>query len=119
MKQQTKLQFWFWKYNKQYFSGRLPECDIKWADLKEFGHQGVRYVQKRSRGRIEMEPRFYIRIAKDTRSKESTWKMTLLHELCHLKLRNKDGFHQGRDHGHKFQREMKRLANMGAFNGLW
>lgn len=115
----TDLELWFRIYNKRYFRNSLPECEIKWADLKWFGHQGVRYVRKRANGRVELEPRYYIRIAKDTRGLRSTWHMTLLHELCHLKLRDGDGQHQGRDHGHKFQREMKRLANMGAFNGLW
>jgi predicted SprT family Zn-dependent metalloprotease len=42
---------------------------------------------------------------------------TLLHEMVHLKLRYKDTGCSA--HGHLFQREMKRLARIGAFNGLW
>jgi predicted metal-dependent hydrolase len=40
-------------------------------------------------------------------------KMTVLHEMVHVKLAPYLG------HGKKFQDEMKRLAEMNAFKGMW
>jgi hypothetical protein len=41
------------------------------------------------------------------------WRLTLLHEMVHLKL----GVTAG--HGPKFHTEMVRLSRAGAFKGLW
>ena len=44
------------------------------------------------------------------------WAQTLLHEMVHVeqwKLPRKQA------HGRKFQKRMKQLAAVGAFNGIW
>lgn len=38
---------------------------------------------------------------------------TILHEMVHLTLKGRDR------HGKAFEREMQRLARLGAFKGIW
>lgn len=115
-------------YNLKYFRGRLPkDTRIVWADLTEIsalGRFNPSYALKavRVRGPKKGELRT-IRSAKpkielDKRLKwaPSVWHRTLLHEMVHLKLDKK--YPKG-GHGHAFQREMKRLARIGAFNLMW
>jgi hypothetical protein len=54
---------------------------------------------------LRIDPRF----AHDSR----TVRITLLHEMAHIKLS------PYRTHGPKFEAEMQRLAAAGAFKGLW
>jgi hypothetical protein len=56
-----------------------------------------------------------IKLARWSKKQRRQWMFTLIHEMVHVKLRNEPGDY----HGHKFQREMKRLANCGAFGYLW
>ena len=50
--------------------------------------------------------------ARDRRS-ERLWRGTLLHEMVHMEL--PDQIH----HGKKFEVRMVKLANSGAFKGIW
>lgn len=123
----TEIQQAFHTYNARYFRGSLPDCKIVWADLDYFGDYNIsfkaKYPTHRRAQQAVRSGEVYapgnvvhtIRLGKWTRKQRRQWALTLLHEMVHLKL-FKD---KGRHHGHKFQREMKRLANMGAFNGLW
>lgn len=99
----TKLQRYFRKYNEKYFGGALPEPILRFAEFKHFGH----YYQQDG-GHI-------IEFAEWTRRNNTLWRFTLLHEMVHLKHHNK----KCHLHGRLFNNEMKRLANAGAFNGLW
>lgn len=85
-------------YNRKYFNNELPEVDLCWKkiDSRLFGYcDGDQIV-----------------IHENLRETTSLWKLTLLHELVHLK-------NMRWGHGKKFQNEMRRLANAGAFDGLW
>jgi hypothetical protein len=101
-------------YNSRYFNGSLPDCTIRWEDLKIFG----RYYPIRERSEKFPNVVFVehvIELARWSQNKPRQWKLTLLHEMVHLKQWRE----KGNPHGHKFQREMKRLAGVGAFNRLW
>lgn len=103
----TKLQKYFRLYNKKYFDDALPEPVLRWAEMKDFGHYYSEIVDDQERHIIEF--------GKWSAANNSIWRFTLLHELVHLKLRNKKCTH----HGRLFQKEMKRLAANGAFAKLW
>jgi predicted SprT family Zn-dependent metalloprotease len=100
----TVLERTYRRYNRKYFGNRLPKHTdmlLRWGNIAGMGYQmGDEIV-----------------INRKDRSRDSVWKLTLLHEMCHLALPNAkptDGFH-GRD----FQKEMLRLAKAGALKGLW
>ncbi|HJW40761.1 MAG TPA: hypothetical protein VJ476_05960 [Rhizomicrobium sp.] len=63
---------------------------------------------------------YKIRINREYKDRREwrTWMLTLLHEMAHFKLA---GIDPGKDlcNSRMFNREMKRLANAGALNGLW
>ena len=46
-------------------------------------------------------------------------KLALLHEMAHAYVDLLNNSSEGDPHGEKFQKEMRRLANLGAFEGLW
>ena len=56
-----------------------------------------------------------ILLADDLRTAET--RITLLHEMAHMKVDVKYGRHMG--HGKKWQNEMKRLAKLGALEAWW
>lgn len=115
-------------YNSRYFRGRLPKnTRVIWKDLSEInaiGRFNPSYSLKavRVRGpkkgqlRTVRSARPTIELCKRTKFAPSVWHRTLLHEMIHLKLDKK--YPKG-GHGHAFQREMKRLAKVGAFNAMW
>lgn len=123
----TKLEETFHLFNSRYFRSSLPMCKIVWADISHFGDYTPRYskvykTEKEAKAALRSgefatngKVQHVIRLAKFTKKQDRQWMFTLLHEMCHVRLRNEAGDY----HGHKFQREMKRLANAGAFNGLW
>ena len=88
-------------FNRKYFHNRLPHPSdmlLRWGSIKGMGYQqGDEIV-----------------INRKDRRRDSVWKLTLLHEMCHAALPN-----AAPDHGKEFQREMLRLAKMGAFHNLW
>lgn len=94
------------KYNKTYFGNKLPECAVKWGDITWYG------TYKDGADAAPLD--HLIEIARWSQNLPEIAAMTLLHEMAHVKLRN-------RTHGHGilFQKEMQRLAKLGAFNGLW
>ena len=94
------------EYNDLYFGGELPTIPVKWGRVhKNHDAEFVTYVD----GSIA------IVLAPRLKKFPCFFHMRLIHEMGHVKLRG----YKGDLHGPKFQREMRRLANMGAFNGLW
>lgn len=91
------------EYNRRWFHGRLPAADIRFARIDP-GDLGVCLVFA---GTPE------IRISTDIRRWTKTVKCTLLHEMAHVALPVRV------EHGPRFEREMLRLAKLGAFCGLW
>lgn len=93
------------EYNKKYFSGQLPKIPVRWGrtgkdHAAEFWHDPIQIVIHPTMRRFGL-------------GKYSS--ILLLHEMVHVKLRNI----KCTDHGKKFQDEMKRLADIGAFKPLW
>lgn len=110
-------------YNSRYFGGKLPKnARVIWSDLTDIECLGVYDAEysvrvQRVRGpnkgqyRLQASRKPTIRICRRIKWTSSVWMRVLLHEMVHLKGIS--------GHGPKFQREMKRIANMGGFNGLW
>jgi hypothetical protein len=115
----TKLQKYFQIYNKKYFGGALPPVTLRWADMKHFGHYFAREHEMFdifTNEVVSVRTEHVIELGKWSTNNRSVWRMTLLHEMCHLKLRDKK---RAASHGRLFNQEMKRLAASGAFHGLW
>jgi len=97
---QKQLERTYRLFNKKYFNNSLP----KDVDLS-FGH---------TPGLLGYQLGEEIVLSKDKAYRQgSIWKGTLLHEMVHLKVTERA------DHGPKFQKEMLRLARMGALKGIW
>jgi hypothetical protein len=95
------LRWWYRRYNKKYFAGKLPAAKVKFAKLAA-GELGTMY-----HGLDE------VYITKEFRKWPREAKFTLLHEMVHLALPVNAW------HGPSFEKEMLRLAKAGAFKGLW
>lgn len=98
----TKLERAFRQYNRKYFDNLLPnppEAELCWENTQFMG-----YYQRDEEK---------IAIAKRDQRFDRVWKFTLLHEMVHMHLPS------GSSHGPKFQQEMLRLAQAGAFKDLW
>lgn len=114
----TKLQKYFRLYNKKYFDDSLPEPVLRWAEMKHYGHYFPQIIETVVVGMDEVvgaRTEYVIELGCWTRKMNNIWRLTLLHEMVHHALRDK----KCQSHGRLFNNEMKRLANVGAFNGLW
>lgn len=118
---QEWLQQQYFYFNRQWFDGQLPkDTTLRWVGdfpSRYRGHLGRTGTWRPARnvrhGRILG---YYITISRHAeRAGLSVLKMTLLHEMAHVKtwrIRQVD-------HGRAWQREMHRLASAGAFDKLW
>lgn len=109
----------FEEYNRRYFRGHLPPVELAWVDPHPDELAWCHTYNEEGRPRCN---KGQIHISTQIRHIRNTMKMALLHEMAHWKLRHHPIVgHQGRgdSHGHAFQREMKRLAAIGAFRQLW
>lgn len=97
------LTRWYKKYNEKFFENRLPhDALVGWNPCEgDFAE-----VEKK-------DGRFELRINPQYNVAPSVWKMSLLHEMAHVSL------YPYKTHGKRFQDEMKRLSELGAFSGLW
>lgn len=103
MRRQTALQKTYRLFNRKYFGNKLPRnARLRWADLK--GMMGYQRGQE-------------IVIDRKDRKRDSVWRGTLLHEMVHLAL--PDSKPIGGFHGKDFQKEMMRIARLGALKGIW
>lgn len=101
----TPLERAYCRYNKAYFNNRLPrisEVRVRFRKIDVLGYQ--------CGNEIAINVRF--------RGYSSIVLGTLLHEQVHLLL-DDDESHAKQPHGKKFQKEMRRLARMGAFSEIW
>lgn len=109
-----KLKRFYRRANRAYFGGKLPSKTIIQWDPEL--HRREKCI-----GIMEYFPGRIIEISLDPWLKRS-WSivaMTLLHEMAHIKLLMADPYGSRVGHGPKFQREMRRLSRVGAFDGLW
>ena len=117
----TQLEEMFWDINSLYFHFGKKKLNtlrgVEWANLKWLGVN--RSYRTLSSPKPKPWPTSY-KILIDRRQKFSRriWIGTLIHEIVHFKLQGKDK--SRKDCGSRmFNNEMKRLASLGAFNGIW
>jgi hypothetical protein len=106
-------------YNQRFFAGNLPEGvrlyfaqKLDKVDTRDGKHRStcaVTYFYK------EGPPKIIIR--KTATSNMRHIASDLLHEMVHISMPNADC--ENRNHNSVFQKEMKRIANAGAFNQVW
>lgn len=104
-----KAQWLFHYYNHKYFGGKLPKYKVVFA--KDLLPRNL-IAECNNRRRI-------IRIATDIKKLACVVRATLLHEMVHAKQGYKDRRGDKVWHGPQFQKEMLKLAKMGAFKGTW
>lgn len=118
------LQQWYRQANKWYFGNRLPKTTKLWfTHLPGLLGRTTRDSIKRKPTRTELkqrpncvlvlEPSFRIYIDESLRGVRRHAIMTLLHEMVHCDNWKKKG------HGRWFDNKMFKLAERGAFDGLW
>lgn len=127
---QHNLEYHFDLFNSRYFKfgqNKLQSLiGIEWSDLDNHNPPLMgRVVSYRTLYKAGKKlpdslanDRFKIQISKSDQKHPRVWKMTLLHEMVHFALNGKDKSRLSCG-SRMFQAEMKRLANAGAFNGLW
>jgi len=100
-------------YNERYLGGKLALYNLSFSPIDELGHAfRYRTVGKR---RDESDA-WEIHISSRLRYSRRLWATTLLHEMVHLKMRNR---HSCGLRGRRFNKRMRELAMAGAFDGLW
>ena len=102
LKSDQQLKRIYTKYNRLYFENSLPDAFVWWEPTASA------YANC-----IFEEDVWKIRLSPSTAGWSAITKWSLLHEMVHIKL------HPYRKHGKKFNAEMLRLAQMGAFNDIW
>lgn len=107
----AQLQRWYDGTNEEYFANELPKnVEVKWGDLTEKGDMGYSVIRA--------DESWLITIDRKTNPTNGQAELTEMHEICHVYLYSK-GDAEFNSHGDKFQACMLRLANQGAFKGLW
>lgn len=102
----------FREFNRKYFGNSLScEVHLGWRPPLIKNHAGEIFPHKNSPSLILINPKLREIGAQNYALS------TLLHEMCHLSLWYQKK--NPRTHGPLFQHEMKRLANLGAFNTIW
>jgi len=106
-------------YNREFFGGRLPDGvklyyapkldKVNTKDGKHRSTCAVTYFYK------EAPPKIIIR--KTATSNMRHIASDLLHEMTHIAKPKADC--ENRNQNSEFQKEMKRIANAGAFNQVW
>ena len=102
---EADLQGWYETYRQQYFGSKMPDAKVIYADLP--GLMGR--TEKNNFGD------FVIRIDKASNPAPKEVLFTLLHEMCHIDMWQKEFD----EHGRLWQYDMHRLADEGAFESIW
>ena len=98
-----QLKRWYREINLRYHGGELPgDIDIIYAPAD--GCSGLVEFEAEQTV-LTINPKYFI----DTRAV----RLTLHHEMVHIKIGKKYG------HGQRFHKEMLRLAELGAFKSIW
>ena len=97
-------------YNRKFFNNQLPrDTQIGYNDEIEGKHGLTLGIEDE-----ETHHRFFIiYISPTTHTDMGQKRLTILHEMCHVRL------HPLTNHGREFQEEMKRLAMRDAFKEIW
>lgn len=110
------IRRWYRNANAQFFDNALPDLRVTFGDLP--GTVLGRTHYRRKIGSREKYNPYKIIIDAILRKPclEKELARVLLHEMAHVKLGVKISCEV--DHG-VFEKEMRRLVNVGAFHGLW
>lgn len=106
----SQLKHWYDKYNFKWFDGKLPTDTLIYWEPPPAAYAETCPVFENDHSH------FIVKLDPSIRALKQWWKIVLLHEMIHIKLRPK---HPKSQHGRLFQEEMKRLAYDGAFRNLW
>ena len=99
------VQCFYDDMNKKYFKHQLPLVFVGfYYDRDDSYGATLRLHGAKYCSHIMLNPKF--------KEWVKATKITLLHEMCHVKLHNKGG------HGPKFKKELRRLILAGAFDDL-
>jgi hypothetical protein len=110
----------FDRANRRYFRSSLPQLEIAWwkSPIRDWG-TGRSFAAKF----VVCEDDTAVIVIDPTLRDRKMWRYiesTLLHEMVHACLWHRGEFPAAYlGHGKKFQKEMLRLANKGAFSKLW
>lgn len=105
------LQRIFTRYNKKYFSGKLGHTQVGWNEA--LSDTLAMAVTVTSVDDTVNSITHTIQIDPELRMYAPVVKLTLLHEMCHVKL------YPYLKHGKRFDAEMLHLAIKGGMDGLW
>lgn len=123
-KRMTELEEVFWLFNSRYFRFSKKKLEslisVTWGDLSKDRALGV---NRSYRTIYSPSPRpwpdtYKIILERKFKNSRTIWFGTLLHEMVHFKLQGVDTSRKSCN-SRMFRKEMKRLANIGAFNGIW
>lgn len=117
MRSSRKLKSIYRTFNHKWFNDQLPDdAVVRWATPEEMRNpkvmkklDGCYYNQE-----LTHNGRALILLNPELKRRKAWLAMTLLHECNHIYTDDERG-----DHGAGFNAGMKRLANMGAFDGYW
>lgn len=110
MQSDRQLKHWYDRYNRDWFNSELPSHTVIYWEPIVDGDGSTCPIYEVDNSQ------FVIKIDPSIKGFLNVWKLTLLHEMVHVRLWPKHSRHQ---HGKLFQDEMLRLANAGAFRRLW
>jgi len=100
------------RFNKLYWDNRLPkDVPVGWCENLREGDAIACTVA--AYDEITEHTAFLIYLDPTFREYNKLSKFNLLHEMCHVAL------HPYHQHGKKFDEEMLRIAQRGAFSHLW
>lgn len=99
-----RLEKWYAQYNEKYFEGKLPENTKIWWQITP---GNCANVTQNDQGIFE------IKVNPSYAMTRGHARQCVLHEMNHISL------WPYLTHGPKFQMAMRRLASIGAFDGIW
>jgi hypothetical protein len=102
--------------NSRYFGGRLPKDLRVGFDKRSFAGGRARMILGSTWSDHETGRPIRISLNPLYRKQSRIWIGTLIHEMVHVQQWKVP---EEQAHGRKFQKRMKQLAALGAFNGLW
>jgi hypothetical protein len=102
LKSDRQLKTYFNDFNRRWFNGELPETQVFWEALGGATMGDCLYLEEEKVWRIRLNP--------FVAGWRNVYKVTLLHEMVHIKT--------GEAHGLKFDRERQRLLEFKAVRKL-
>lgn len=113
-----QLKRWYGAFNRHWFNSELPsDTVVFWEPAHGNLGECEPAVDPFAKHSVFEDGEWLIRIDPCLRFSKVLAKFTLLHECVHVKLALKKPSYSG--HGAPFQREMLRLATIGALKKLW